>query len=452
MAIQERNPDLDNASDYVFDSIILLSERLSSDIDIKDVVTDLEVYENINLPYLTAYMTIVDNSNLISSVDILGGEKIQVTLRSLVKLSRPTTKTFYISKVKKSQKVDDHTEVNHFHLIEDICYISNLQNVNKFYSGEGFTLIKNISKNFLSREVVNLSDDTSQSSINVIVPNLEPLESMMWIRNQMKTTEGYPFYLFSTLFGKNLALIDLGKMIQIQPVNNIPYTGYQSASNSLEPGVSGKVINEFRFEESEDLYTLIKKGFIGAKYNYLRTLSASENNFKFDVVKDLLKPLIEKNILNEKQKNPTFTPAYKLDEVSFNEIQSKTITRIGGSGAFRSDTTFTDKLSYNEELTIGDFKRNVISNAMDSIIKKSPLTIAVDGLDFIQGNQHLTIGNNIQVEFLSTLIDGRQNRIDKKRSGTYLMHSAKHLFKKEKYDLVMTGVKMGNLSESSARA
>jgi len=81
---------------------------------------------------------------------------------------------------------------------------------------------------------------------------------------------------------------------------------------------------------------------------------------------------------------------------------------------------------------------------MNHILRKSPLTFAVDGLDFIDGNTHFTIGNNIDIEFLAPLIDHQDQRIDTKRSGRYLIYSAKHLFKKEKYDLIMTGVKMGN--------
>ena len=33
---ENRNTDLDNVSDYVFDSIVLVSERISDDVDIKE--------------------------------------------------------------------------------------------------------------------------------------------------------------------------------------------------------------------------------------------------------------------------------------------------------------------------------------------------------------------------------------------------------------------------------
>ena len=83
---------------------------------------------------------------------------------------------------------------------------------------------------------------------------------------------------------------------------------------------------------------------------------------------------------------------------------------------------------------------------MSEILQKAPLTISIDGLDFINSNSHFTIGNNLKIEFLNSVVDNdTSNRIDVKKSGNYLIYSARHIFKKERYDLVMTGVKMGNL-------
>ena len=193
---ENRNTDLDNVSDYVFDSIVLVSERINDDIDIKEAVSDLEIYENLDLPYLTAKLVFVDNANVVKDADILGGEKIQIQLRNLRTGSKPLSKTFYISKIMSSERNGDHTEVSYIHLIEDICYISNLKNVNRYYSGSATDIIEKISENFLSKQIGKISSDSV--SRDLIVPNLSPIQAMLWIRNTMNTVEGYPFYLFST--------------------------------------------------------------------------------------------------------------------------------------------------------------------------------------------------------------------------------------------------------------
>ncbi len=438
---ENRNTDLDNVSDYVFDSIVLISERISDDVDIKEAVSDLEIYENLDLPYLTAKLVFVDNANVMKDADILGGEKIEIQLRSLKAGSKSLSKTFYISKIISTERSSDHTEVNYIELIEDIVYISNLKNVNRYYSGSATDIIEKISENFLSKEIGKISSESV--SRDLIVPNLSPVEAMLWLRNTMSTVEGYPFYLFSTFFGEKLALADLGTLLQITPINPIPYRANQGASVSQEPEIAARVLNGYRFGESEDLYKLIRKGVIGSNYNYINTLNNKTNNFSFDVVKDFLKPLIEKGTLG-KQKNVGYTPEFELDGIPFNELKSRTITRLGSSLPFRTDTSKINRIGYSEEKNIANYKRRVTATAMNLMIKKSPLHFAVDGLDFITGNTHFTIGNNVDIQFLAPLIDNETNRIDTKRSGKYLIYSAKHVFKKEKYDLIMTGIKMGN--------
>ena len=80
---------------------------------------------------------------------------------------------------------------------------------------------------------------------------------------------------------------------------------------------------------------------------------------------------------------------------------------------------------------------------MDQILRIEPLTMVVDALDFIDGDKHSTIGNLISIEIPTSRPETVGSTIDKKKSGEYLMLSAKHTFKTEKYDLSLTCVKLG---------
>ena len=72
-----------NVSDYIYDSILLESERINVEIDLQKVVSDLEIYESLDRPYLTGKIVLADNNNLIEQADILGGEKISLSRNSL---------------------------------------------------------------------------------------------------------------------------------------------------------------------------------------------------------------------------------------------------------------------------------------------------------------------------------------------------------------------------------
>ena len=426
-----------NVSDYIFEEINFISERLPEPINIAPIVTDLEIFENLDLPYLTGKLVISDNSNLYQNFDILGAEKIQVIFRTLSPGSGKLNKTFYISSIDGNVKDTDHTDVLYFRLVEDIWYSSNLQNVNKFYSGTGASIIEKICKEFLAKEIGFIGKDLK--NFNVIIPNLDPIKAVSWIINRISTTEGYPFYLFSTLYGEKLAMADLGSLLALTPVNEQPYKGYTTSSDAI--GVSERVLKQFTFEKSEELHSIIDRGLIGSQYQYIDTLSNNKNKFAFDIVKDVLKPLIESGILGD-QDNVGYSPDYKLNDKPFNEIKNRTISRIGGSNAYRTDSRFD--VSFDENKLISDYKRNIKSLAMIEFLNKAPLTFTVNGLDFASAQSHYTIGNNINIHFLNSLVDNTNNRIDTKRSGNYLIYSARHIFKKEKYDLIMTGLKIAN--------
>ena len=86
---------------------------------------------------------------------------------------------------------------------------------------------------------------------------------------------------------------------------------------------------------------------------------------------------------------------------------------------------------------------------MKDILIKAPLTIVVNGFDFISGEANLTIGRKIDVEFLSSdtgvhpLYGERRN---KKLSGSYLIYGSNHMFNRdnETHQVKLSLVKLGN--------
>ena len=86
---------------------------------------------------------------------------------------------------------------------------------------------------------------------------------------------------------------------------------------------------------------------------------------------------------------------------------------------------------------------------MDAMLTKNPLAINVNGIEFLKGDNNKTIGNNIDVVFMVTHNDAadQTDREDKKKSGKYLIYSARHMFKKsvDVYDMSLGLVKIGNL-------
>ena len=425
------------ASDFSFESVLFESDRVPKPIELSPSVTDLDIFEHLNKPYLTAILAFTDSRNFISGTDVLGAEKITIRLRSNRKNSKQIVKTFYIDKIKVNHKINDNNQYTIFHLIEDIGYTANLQNVNRPYSDKCSNIISKIAQNYLGKEVFTTAND--KQAIKVIIPNLNPLQAIKWISSRATTVQGYPFFITSTLVGDKLKFVDLGSLLEQPTINkDVPYRYWQGASNHEDRDIQRRTIRGYEQNDTEDLFTLIRRGLVGSDYQYIDTLKNNKNKFHFDVTKDLLQPIVKAGLLKG-QPNVMYSPDYTYDEKSFNEYASRMITRVGGSSAHETVN------SYAESDNVGEYKLNVISNAMFEFLKKAPIQVDLQGIDFIDGDVNTATGNNIQLDFLRSLPeDTSEGELDTKKSGNYLVFATQYMFKREACNVRLSCVKLGN--------
>ena len=448
-------------SGFLLKSVLLVSERLTESVELNRIVTDVEVFEHIEKPYLTGRIMLIDDSSFYENADIQGTERIQLTIVSSEEDSTPIVKTFFVAKVEKIQKVQDNAQTLMIHLVEDIFYLSSLKNVNRHYTGSRSNIIGKIAQNFLNKRVFLTGKD--KSVIEVIVPNLHPLEAMMWLNKKAVNSRGYPFYLYSTFVGDELRMENLGDILQRPALNAGEDDAAFSisslkAQDTMNVTAQRRIIENHQINSQENLLDLIREGLISSKFEYIDTLTEDTRSIDYNSRTSLFKNLLNDGVLNEKQKNPQIDFAELIEDKTIDKFRPLTCTYIGGSMAFRdSDTAegftpFTYNAwnnSYGEYKTAADYKLNVISSTMDAILKKNPLIINLNGLEFIKGDAHRTIGNNISIAVQSTH-DQADDKVDRKKSGDYLIYSVRHMFKKtvDKYDVVMNCVKIGNLQRA----
>jgi hypothetical protein len=432
-------------NDVIFEQILLESPRTPRPVDFKadGFSAEINFYENLDQPYITGNITIVDSRAVLSRIDILGGETITFVIKSTKENTDYITKKFYISSIVAIKKLDNNKEMYTFHLKEDVEYQSNLINVNRSYADKCGSIINKIAKDYLDREVVSTNKD--KQAIKTIIPNLDPLEAMTWIKNRASTIEGYPFYLYSTLYDNKLRFVDLGSFLRATVINREPFNYNSAATTDTTSGNNRRTILNFECRHTEDLHSLIKLGLIGSHYEYIDITKNDRKQFDFDVVKDLLKPMITSNTLQRNQSNPLYSPVYTHNEKPFNEYQSRSITRIGGIDAFEN------KLSYGEANTKADYKLDVIADAVHNIMHKAPMTVMLSGYDFMDGGAPVTIGNSIRLQFQLSDPDiaPEEDNRDLKLSGDYLIFSARHIFSGGVYNIELGCVKLGNYRSAS---
>ena len=73
---------IENNTEYkIISAVLSTSDRLSNiEVDLKNVIVSFQIYENIEIPYLSADFVMIDRNNIIMDFDFQGGEKLTLEI------------------------------------------------------------------------------------------------------------------------------------------------------------------------------------------------------------------------------------------------------------------------------------------------------------------------------------------------------------------------------------
>ena len=145
--------DMQHAGDYRIISFVVYSHKHTEPIDIVSHVDEIEIYENIGLPYLTGSFSMKDDMRFYDGVGINGTEMIEITLESPKNLGHQIIKRFTIVEIIAAAKAADNIEALEIKICENNCFNNNLMQVNKAYTGTPDEIIKNILKDNLNLDI-----------------------------------------------------------------------------------------------------------------------------------------------------------------------------------------------------------------------------------------------------------------------------------------------------------
>ena len=442
---ESESPVVDSQIDYQIISAILSTDRVAGgfSVDIRNLITDFEIFEHLDKPFLTGKISFNDTYNILQNFDFLGGEKLTLTIKSNIRKETAVeiVKEFYTERIIATQKVNQSSEVIFLRLIESLAVESSIQNVNRSYTGTPTTIIENILQQHLNRGI-QVVEDSFQGSMKVIVPNLHPLEAALWIKNRTTNVDGLPYYMYTVFADDDIRLIDLGSMLRKAPINtSYPFIYSQADVQRTDYG-QHMIIQNYDYVQTEDLLKQIRKGLVGSKYLFYDTLNAISAEHDFSVDIDAFEPLVDKEYLSKDQPRYNYGPEYKFNEKRFSNYTSNVVSQISSAGTYKGFKT------HQQEADIGAHKKKIISGALKNFMTKSPITIQVSGREFIRGDNHYTIGNTIRVLFYdNTPDDPRGGRIDTKKSGDYIIFAARHMFSVESYDVKLLCAKLASYVE-----
>ena len=439
MAFQETN-----SKGYVLDSVLLNSNRFIRPVQLVESVTDIEIFEHIDKPWITAQIMFVDAMRLFDRLDIHGHESLTIKLRNSTE-DDPIEKEFVVNKIIRSIKGNEQNEVTAFHLVEKHAYKSNLINLNRAYSGYPDNMIRNIVESYLNKRLTSICSTIQQSKIKMIIPNKTPLDAAIMIKNRITTNEGLPVYMFSSFNDDDIKLVDLGTLIEQTPINTESPFFYGVTNNHTEvTGYRHIKIYDYKIANTDELSTLIGKGLVSGKYSFYDTLEGNFSNYNYDICRDGVE-----NIPNLPNQRKSFSDDLKIDDFKVQEYSSRQMSGIHSSGAY-DDATGRFK-SFQEEFDPATHHKKITARSLKHLLMKTPIDMRVPGSGFLHNKANMTVGNKIRALFLANAeLTQSFAPLDLKKSGDYIVYAAKHTMSTTRYDVTLSCVKLNNYNDDTS--
>lgn len=402
--------------------------------EIENIITDIEIFEHIDKPYLTGLVSFLDTAGIYDKIKFRGVESFYLALRYPEDETATVNRNFIISGIVDAAKNNDKSELITFQMVEESAFISTLLNVNKAYEGSGREIIEKIFLDHFDEYSLSEADETEQAStLKVVVPNMTPMEACNWIKDRTTDFFGSPFYLFSTLGNYNTVhFLSLSKMLD-QSGGNTEYVYSQNATGTQDREAKKYIIQNYQTQAAPNISKVIAKGLVGAEYSFWDTTNANPRPMTYDVINQFA---LTSNLEPE---SFVFNTNYAYKNQKLNTIKSRKIYNIATSYSYENHQSIREPATWNNKVNARALRHIITSNAID---------ISVPGRNFLIANSNKTLGNIIRLRFLNNDIgdDGTDisQSTDQMKSGKHLIYAARHIIRKERYDVTFSCVKLEN--------
>lgn len=437
---------------YKIASAIISADRFAGQTaDVANMIVELDLFEDLEKPYLTGSLVLIDDAGLFDAFSFRGSERITLTVLSIDKVEEPfiNERTFVMSKVERTKRANDRTEVHLISLVEEHLYLSSLQKISRTYTSNIEDMITNILLLDLNKESdLSYLSSSAQGVRKINIPYLSPLSACDFLRDRATTQSGAPFFLFSSLYNNSIRLGSLDTMLQALPFNSRqPYvfsSSVSSEANSLKPDEASFIVNAARFEGMSDNLKMIQQGAVSSVYNVIDVNSGLVTYNKHKA-SNLVSKLEQENTILEK-KQTMFDPLHYISDQILDEYDSKVYHQLA------SKNTYGSFLGYHDVVKNEDHLLKLYSVALRNFLYNNMININVPGVPFAYSK--VSVGDTIQCEFLNPR--GAENTthtedlIDKNKSGKYLIYATRHIFKETSHNISVNLTKIDNNGATNA--
>jgi hypothetical protein len=231
--------------------------------------------------------------------------------------------------------------------------------------------------------------------------------------------------------------LPLSTLISAPIMDTREYTYSQSTTASAATAkdftIKYYTINAYS-QKPLEISALINEGLMSSVQGYWDTSTSFDLSLQFE---------IENSI--------GLIPGFNRDNFKFKNEYIHNNTRLNRTKsrkqyAIHSSYPYPDHYSFRE---LENLNRSMTSKALRHMLTNGAIDISVSGRNFINSGVNRSIGNMIKLRFLNnetpTTSTSLSDLTYKVKSGKHLIYAAKHIIRKERYDVTLSCVKLENL-------
>ena len=428
--------EVQSAEDFSLDKIHITSERFREFIDIKKVTIEVNIFENIRMPYLTGSILILDDNGLFTAADFQGTERLEIDVSLPIDGAQTMSKTFIMSRLEKINKSNDNTSMLLFNLIEDIGFYNDVQSFSKTYDGKGEQIISKILNDKLGKKLYNKFStykSSYQSAFRLLVPYLTPFQATKMALDKMTTENGSPYFLYSTLNSNDLILADLDTIMLRQSFNALePFQYDQTVANDPKNSIllQARSIYNIETNNQEDTLLLSQLGALGSNFSTTDMTTGEEINYNHNI-NSVYQQLLGASVIKTNQDNVLLDNSFIADPAAVNtfklgDYNSVNFNQVGGGRTYPYNDNVSNWTFENDQSA---YKLKMFKFAIEQLLLKNTMDLMLPGLKFLTGDITTSVGNQIDVVvYKNEMVDEATDRSDYKRSGSFIINSKRHIF------------------------
>jgi len=433
----------------------LLKAEISADklgdrvVDVRALIPEVVFYENLEYPYITGKMLLVDDNSILDLLNFRGTEKITFEIAGVGNSLDPEIgggdgkeKTFIMTRIEKNVRTNDKTDVFLISLVEEHFFRDKLVKVSKCFTANIETTITEILYSYLNKNVdQSYLTQSAQGVRKVNIPYLHPLEAVEWLRDRITTEIGAPYFIHSSLFDNNIRVSSLEGFLSQKPFNKkLPFIYSSSVSSSAE-GLSENqrsfLIEKYKQEITEDTLMMISKGALGSEYANTDVGNGITTRNRFSM-RNLLLDMKKTELLADTSVQTVFDDTQAIDNKFVDEYDSKVYHQITSSG------TYDTFLGYHDVVDSLDHTLKLKNIALRNALYRNMVNINVPGVAFMYSKA--SVGDIMACTFNSSAADPKvkdaDELIDKQKSGNYLIYATRHMFSGTKHTVSINATKI----------